>query len=184
MPCDFLIRKNFIVYCYKLCAIRKGFFFNVCAWQPEGVHILRNLHGRGFTHNYEDESYYRNQFWRSVQLKFGHICLEIQPTLAVDICWNFLRLVPRALDSMAKTNSMSLWIRAGLSLSMYLEHLKIDKNFSSILIWTWRRLSQWLSRVVSSIILWDLCRARTVAIRRSSLSGSFRWSSYGCYEIV
>ena len=31
MPCDFLIRKNFIVYCYKLCAIRKGFFFNVCA---------------------------------------------------------------------------------------------------------------------------------------------------------
>ena len=46
----------------------------------------RNLHGQGFTRNHEDETYCRNQFWRSERLKFGHICWAIQPTLAVPIC--------------------------------------------------------------------------------------------------
>ena len=48
--------------------------------------MLRNLHGLDFKCNYKDKTYCRNQFLRSVELKFGRICLVIQPTLVVHIC--------------------------------------------------------------------------------------------------
>jgi hypothetical protein len=80
MPCDFFNRENFIVCCYRLCAIRRGFSGMFVHDNMEAYMTLRNLHGQGLTRNYEDETYCRNQFWRSVQLKFGHICWEIQHT--------------------------------------------------------------------------------------------------------
>jgi hypothetical protein len=38
--------------------------------------MQRNLCGLDFMHNYEDEIYCLNQFWRSVTLKLGCIFLE------------------------------------------------------------------------------------------------------------
>ena len=48
--------------------------------------MLRNLHGLDFTRNCKDETHCRNRFGRLVELKFGRICLMIQPTLVVLIC--------------------------------------------------------------------------------------------------
>ena len=103
MPCDFfLIGRNSIVYCYKLCAIRKGFFGMFVEDNMGEFMMLRNLHGLDFTRNCEDETYCRNRFWTSVELKFGRICLVIRPTLAFHMCWKFLGLMSRTLGSMTK----------------------------------------------------------------------------------
>ena len=47
--------------------------------------MLRSLSGSNFTRNEKDENYCLIRFWISVKLKFRHICLKIQPILAVHI---------------------------------------------------------------------------------------------------
>jgi hypothetical protein len=62
MPCNFLIGKKFTLCCYRLCAIRRGFSEMFVHNSLEAYMTLRNLHGQGFTRNYKDETYWRNQF--------------------------------------------------------------------------------------------------------------------------
>ena len=148
MPCDFFNRKNFIVYCYKLCTIRKGLFWNVCARQPGGVH-----HAAQFAWSRIYTQLGRRDILSKPILEIGGV--EIRPYLRGDSAyhshpylWKFFKANvtdPRFND---KKNSINLWIRAWLSLSMHLEHLRIDGEFLSILIWIWTKLPQWPSHVV------------------------------------
>lgn len=48
--------------CYKLCAIRKGFFGIFVLDNVEEYMMPHNLHGLDFTRNDEDETYCRNMF--------------------------------------------------------------------------------------------------------------------------
>ena len=60
MSCDYFTRKNFTVYCYRLCAIWRGFFGMFVHDNLEVYMTPRNLHGQGFMRNHEDETYCRN----------------------------------------------------------------------------------------------------------------------------
>ena len=78
--------KNFhSVLLQVVCDLERFFLIFVHDYLEEYM-MLRNLHGLDFTHNYADKTYCRIRFWKSVELKFGCICLVIRRTLAVHNC--------------------------------------------------------------------------------------------------